>query len=116
MRVCAVVSDLMFSARIVDAADRAGADLQIVREPSALPAAEDADLLLVDWSERRPEWGALLRHWIDSARGDRPRLVLFGSHTDLPAHREAKASGIGPVMARSRFVAVLDAMMRGRRG
>ena len=102
----------MFSARIVDAAARAGADLHLVADPSRLPAPDDVDLVLVDWNDRRPGWSASLRQWRDGA-GRAPRLVLFGSHTDIAAHREAKAHGIGPVMARSAFVGRLPGLLAG---
>lgn len=112
MTVYAVVTDLIFSARIVDAAQRAGVDLRVVSEPSALPAPDEADLVLVDWNDRRPGWAELLEEWRSRA-STAPRLVLFGSHTDIDAHREAKALRIGPVMARSAFVGKLAALLAG---
>ena len=111
MKACAIVSDLMFTARILDAADRARIDLRLIAEPAALPPADETHLLLVDWNERRPDWAAALRDWRASGRARAPRLILFGSHTDVAAHREAKSHGIGPVMARSAFVGKLPELL-----
>ena len=117
MRVHAIVRDLMFAARIVDAAQRAGAELRRVAEPADLPPPSGTDLVLVDWTDRGADWAAALRAWRDSARAGAarpPRLVLFGSHADLPAHREAREAGIGPVMARSQFVSLLPGLLRAK--
>ena len=71
--------------------------------------------MIVDWNERRPDWGERLRRWRESAEERHaPRLVLFGSHVDLDAHADAKLHGIGPVMARSRFVDALASIVSGR--
>ena len=95
----------MFAARIIDAAARARVEVRLLSDPAALPSPDEVSLLLVDWNDRREAWGEELTRWVRSG-GDAvvPRLVLFGSHTDLAAHAEAKRHGIGPVMARSAFV------------
>ena len=95
MRVAAVVSDLMLFSRIESAARVAGAELARVDSPADLPA--DADLVLVDWSAREPDWADALRARAAS------RLILFGPHTDLEAHAAARDAGLGPMWARSRL-------------
>ncbi|MDQ3881311.1 MAG: hypothetical protein M3295_09610 [Chloroflexota bacterium] len=112
--MCAIVRDLMFAARIVDAADRAGAALQTVSAPDRLPPAGEVDLLLVDWNDRAGDWADRIRAWLDARAPDRPRprVVLFGSHTDLEGHADARRRGIGPVLARSRFVHQLPEILR----
>jgi hypothetical protein len=102
MRVAAVMSDLMLFSRIESAAAAAGADLVRVDAPTALPS--DADLVLVDWSGRRPDW-------TDALRVRSGRVVLFGRHTDLEAHAAARAAGLGPMWARSKLVAELQTLM-----
>ncbi|MFN2483505.1 MAG: hypothetical protein ABR509_01020 [Candidatus Limnocylindria bacterium] len=99
--------DLLFGARIVDAAERAGATVRTIAAPAELPPVSDVELLLVDWNDREADWGPQLAAWRPAGGGGTPRLVLFGSHTDVDAHAEAKRHGIGPVMARSRFVEIL---------
>ena len=105
MRVAAVVTDLLLFSRIESAAAAAGASLRRVDTPALLP--HDLDLVLVDWAEREPDWtgtlGALARGHV--------RVVLFGPHTDLDAHATARASGMGPMMARSKLLALLPSLL-----
>ena len=99
MRVAAVISDLMLFSRIESAASAAGAYSIRVDSPADLP--DDLDLVLVDWSARLPDWTDALRGRTGS------RVVLFGPHTDLRAHADALASGLGPMWARSKLVTEL---------
>jgi hypothetical protein len=115
VRVAAVVRDLIFGSRILEAASRAGAQLIRVDSPADLPTPERLDLVLVDWGDRSPEWGEMLVAWCRRAPpSNRPRLVLFGPHTDLEAHAEAKRQDLEPMLARSRLVRSLPSLMRGR--
>jgi hypothetical protein len=103
MRVGAVIDDLMFFSRIDAAATAADADLVRASDPADLPV--DLDLVLVDWSARQPGWAETLRVRTD------PRLIVFGSHTDLAAHADARAAGVGPMWARSKLVADLGELL-----
>jgi len=105
MRVAAVISDLMLYSRIDSAARAAGASLVRVDSPAGLRG--DLDLVLVDWSARRSDWAEALRGHAAA------RVILFGQHTDLEAHADARAAGLGPMWARSRFVAQLPTLMAG---
>lgn len=89
----------MLFSKIDAAASAAGASLLRADDPTNLP--DDVDLVLVDWSARRPGWTDAL------AALDGPRLILFGPHTDLEAHATARAAGLGPMWARSKLVADL---------
>ena len=105
MRVAAVMSDLMLYSRIESAASAAGASLVRVDSPADLPEDVALDLVLVDWSSRQPGWAEALA-------ASRPgRVILFGRHTDLEAHAEARATGLGPMWARSKLLASLPAVM-----
>lgn len=106
MRVGAVIDDLMLYSRIDAAAGAAGAALVRVSDPAELPA--ELDLVLVDWSARRPWWSDVLRQ-----RARETRVIVFGRHTDLEAHAEARAAGLGPMWARSRLVTGLDTLVGG---
>ncbi len=102
-----MVSDLLLFSKIEAAASAAGASLLRADEPTDLPA--DLDLILVDWSARRP-------HWTDAlAQLDGPRLILFGPHTDLEAHAAARDAGHGPMWARSKLLADLPVLLTGER-
>jgi hypothetical protein len=112
VRVAAIVSDLMLFSRIDAAAAAAGASLVRVDDPAALPPANSIDVVLVDWSARRPDWGSALREWADRSSGGQTRLILFGPHTDLAAHADARALGLGPMWARSKLLAELSTIVR----
>jgi hypothetical protein len=112
VRVVLIGRDLLFGSRISVAAEHAGADLIHLDHASGLPAPASVDLVLVDWSARAPDWGEALRAWSAEAVGtDRLRIVLFGPHTDLPAHAAARAAGLGPMWARSKLLAELPRLM-----
>jgi hypothetical protein len=102
----------MIATRIADAGARAGADVRRFDEPSELPEACMVTLLLVDWVGRAPDWGERLAAWCARApQSARPRVVLFGPHTDLAAHAEARAAGLGPMLARSKLLADLPTLL-----
>ena len=102
MRVGAVIDDLILYSRIDAAASSAGASLVRASSPSDLPP--DLDLVLVDWSSRRPDWA-------DALAGLDGRVILFGRHTDLEAHAAARAAGLGPMWARSKLVTELSTLL-----
>lgn len=102
MRVGAVIDDLMLFSRIDAAATAAGAFLVRASSPADLPS--DLDLVLVDWSARE-------RSWADALRASRARVILFGRHTDLEAHADARAAGLGPMWARSKLVSELPSLV-----
>lgn len=102
MRVGAVIDDLMLYSRIDAAAAVADASLVRASSPADLPA--DLDLVLVDWSARDPSWA-------DALRAFPARVILFGRHTDLEAHADARAAGLGPMWARSKLLTELPSLV-----
>lgn len=115
MRAVLLGRDLLIGSRIAAAAQAAGGDLDRIDHPRELPPAASVDLLLVDWSEREPDWGEAIHGWRRSAPDDGPRVMLFGPHVDLDAQRAAREAGLGPMMARSRLVTSLPDLIPGRR-
>jgi hypothetical protein len=103
MKVAAVISDLMLYSRIESAASAADATLVRVDSPADLPP--DLDLILVDWSARQPDWADALRARTIS------RVLLFGQHTDLAAHADARTAGLGPMWARSKLLASVKPLL-----
>jgi len=113
MRVAVIISELMLFSRIEAATAAAGASLVRLDSPVGLPVG-NIDLALVDWSAREPDWAAHLAEWRVRAGG--ARLILFGRHTDLQAHADARAAGLGPMWARSKLVAELSKLVAASSG
>jgi len=104
--------DLITASRVLEAGLRAGAAVTRVDDPGALPPATSVRLLLVDWGDRGPDWGQRVVEWCAGApESARPRVLLFGPHSDLAAHAEARAAGLGPMLARSKLVADLPTLL-----
>jgi hypothetical protein len=109
--VAVLARDLMIATRIGDAGGRAGVEVGRFDHPDQLPAAASVRLLLVDWDARGPDWGERLKKWcVNAPVSVRPRVVLFGPHTDLAAHADAHAAGLGPMLARSKLLADLPTL------
>ena len=106
MKVLALVSDLMFSSRIVAEAKAAGTQVQILRKPEQLAAA-DGDLLLADLNLDGAAQAAA--NW---AGTQGRRVVGFVSHMDSTAIASARDAGVQEIMARSRFVQILPQLLR----
>jgi hypothetical protein len=109
-RVIVVGRDLIASTRIADAAAAAGYEAGRVDEPGHLPPPSDVDIAFVDWDDRQPGWAPALRRWQTAAGHTAPRLLLFGSHRDVAAHHEARANGLGPMIARSKLFTSLPSL------
>lgn len=109
--VAIVARDLIIATRISDAASAAGHEVVRVDEPSQLPPPSEVAVAFVDWSIREPGWGESLAAWRLSGATS-TRLIIFGPHTDVEAHRAARSAGIGPMLARSKLVADLPQLVR----
>jgi hypothetical protein len=102
----------MTASRIESLVMNAGASVMRAGAPDQLPPAGEVELLVVDWGDREPDWGDAIAAWRDGRRdGKRPRIVLFGPHTDLASHRAARDTGLGPMRARSAFFAGLPDLL-----
>jgi hypothetical protein len=109
--IAVLARDLIIATRIADTAARAGVETLRVDEPDGLPPPSELRLVFVDWGARQPGWARDLVAWRDSAGGAAPRILLFGPHTDLAAHADARSAGLGPMLARSKLVAGLGELM-----
>ena len=105
MRAAAVTDDLMVFSRIDAAASAADVSLVRASAPGELP--RDLDLVLVDWAGRADGWAPALV----ALRRAGARVVLFGPHTDLESHRAAREAGLGPMLARSKLLTELGALL-----
>ncbi|MDQ6676052.1 MAG: response regulator [Acidobacteriota bacterium] len=100
--VLGVVSDLMFSVRIGDAAKRAGKRALFVGsyERAMIQAAANPSLVIVDLACE----GAEPVRVIEETKKLGLPVIAFGSHVDTEALQAAKRAGADRVMARSAFV------------
>lgn len=111
--VAIVARDLIIATRIGEAAAAAGHEVVRVDGPDQLPPPSSVTAVFVDWADRGLDWGEALVTWLASGGEQRPRLVVFGPHTDVEAHRAARSAGVGPMIARSKLVASLTAYLAG---
>jgi hypothetical protein len=110
--VVLLARDLMIASWVEAAAEHAGVPFLHVVDPADLPPATNVRLLLVDWGDRGPNWGDRIRAWRgDTVQPVPPRIVMFGPHVDLEAHAAARAAGLGPMVARSKLVSDLSALL-----
>jgi hypothetical protein len=104
VRAFVLSRDLIMASRIEEAARRASVEFSRVDGPDDIPVVDEAMVVFVNWAEREPGWGHALSDWQLRASGRTDaRLVLFGPHTELEGHAEARRHGIGPVFARSQL-------------
>ena len=111
MRVGVLSRDLMLASRIVGQASANGHAAWKVDRIADLPPASTVDLLLVNWAERDVDWGSALDVWRSVGSQGGPRVIVYGPHTDLTAHAEARSAGLGPMWANSRIVSELPRLL-----
>src|SRR3954469_747819 len=104
--IIALVRDLMFASKITAAANEAGVEYRIVRDPAKL-AGQEGEKLLVDLNQD----GA-----IDAAAAWRQSsgkpVVGFVSHVDTEIIERAKSAGIDQVTTRGQFTQLLANLLR----
>lgn len=98
--------DLMFLSKVTASARAAGVAVQVVRDPSVLPAL--GTRLLVDLNQD----GALeaAASWKAATGG---AVIGFVSHVDTATIDRAKQAGLDQVLPRSRFTAELARLLGG---
>ena len=105
--VVAVVTDLFFQVRVSAAARAANRPLRFVTSLEGLAAAPAACLILVDLDADLDVPGAIRR-----LKGEDRYIVAFGPHLDTSSRKAARAAGANRVLAKSKFVADLPAIIR----
>lgn len=112
--VLVVVDDLMFRSKISSAAKGVGAAIAAATSAdAAIARAREVKprLIILDLDSRRTEPFEVLRRLAqDSELATIPTLG-FVSHVHADAIRQARALGIGEVLARSAFVAALPGIL-----
>jgi hypothetical protein len=103
--VIALVRDLIFASQISATAKAAGVCVKLVRDPAAI-GSDPARRLIVDLNLD----GAIdaAQRW-KAATG--AEIVGFVSHVDTATIDRARSAGVDRVLARSRFVEILPALL-----
>lgn len=104
-KIVAVLSDLMFTVKIADAAKRAGVTVEFTKTADeAVEKAKGATAVILDLNFVPPELIARLKP---------VPLIGYVSHVQTEVIRQARESGCDTVLARSAFVQGLGNMMEG---
>ena len=113
-KIVAVLSDLIFTVKISDAAKRAGVTVEFARTAAeACEKAEGATAVILDLNFAPPELIAHLR----SAEATRSILLIgYVAHVDTGTIKQARESGCAAIMSRSAFVQGLEKMMQSFAG
>jgi hypothetical protein len=97
--------DLMFLSKVTATARAAGVAVQVVRDPTMLPAV--GTRLLVDLNQAGALEAAAI--WKGQTGG---QVLGFVSHVDTEIIARAKQAGIDQALPRSRFTADLEGLLR----
>jgi CheY-like chemotaxis protein len=116
--ILVVVDDLMFRSKISTAAKAVGATIAAATSAeAAIARARELKpaLVILDLDSPRVQPFEVLRRLAADEELSRTPIVGFVSHVHAETIREARALGIGEVLARSAFAATLpDILTRGR--
>jgi DNA-binding NarL/FixJ family response regulator len=112
MTIAALVTDLMFSSRIMAEARAAGATVKSVRSLEALQAqvaSSQCSMVIIDLNTDGIDVIGAIR----TTRSTSPqiRIVAFASHVQADLIKAAREAGANEVMARSAFVTKLPAIL-----
>ena len=105
--ILAVMSDLIFQVKIMDAAKRLSREVRFVTDLPDLPAGTDLVLFDMGYQPARQ----LERIARAKARGI--RTVAFISHVQTDLRRQTEEAGCDAVVARSAFVQKLPELLGG---
>jgi CheY-like chemotaxis protein len=112
--ILVVADDLLFRSKISTAAKALGVIVRAATTPEAAleRAREDQPtLVLIDLDGQRPAPFEVLRRFSEDADLRGLETVGFVSHVHADLVRQARALGIGQVLARSAFVAGLSDLL-----
>jgi CheY-like chemotaxis protein len=114
-RILAVMNDLFFAARIMDAAKKAGLRVEFVkeREQALEKAKAGPSLMLFDLNYTAADPVGLIRQIKSDPATNGIRTVAFVSHVQIELKRSAEDAGCDRVIARSAFAQNLGDILRG---
>jgi CheY-like chemotaxis protein len=112
-KVVAVLSDLMFTVKIQDAAKRAGTDVVFVtsQQNAITQARENPVLIVLDLNDAAIDPLDLIRKLKQEETTAKIQLLGFVSHVQTDLIQAARDNGCDRVMARSAFSQNLPAIL-----
>jgi CheY-like chemotaxis protein len=112
-KVVAVLSDLMFTVKIQDAAKRAGTDVVFVtsQQNAIAQARENPVLIVLDLNDAAIDPLDLIRKLKQEETTAKIQLLGFVSHVQTDLIQAARDNGCDRVMARSAFSQNLPAIL-----
>ena len=103
-RVVALVPDLMFGSRVLEALQRAGHEVTLTgEEDDARAEAEFSDVLVVDLTSDAVDGVTLVDSMAAGGELHGKRVLGFFAHVDEEVRRRAEAAGFDLVVPRSRM-------------
>jgi PleD family two-component response regulator len=113
-KIVAVVSDLMFTVKIQDAAKRAGLDVTFVKsqEDAMAQARSLPAVIILDLNTTAVDALELIGKLKADAETSGVNLLGYVSHVQADLKQAAQAKGCNQVIARSAFSQNLPAMLR----
>lgn len=115
-RVCVVVDDMFFAARINTAAAAAGRQVERVRSRDQIEQeimAHPPSLLIVDLNSERLDPLQTIEYFKSQPALSRVPIVGFVSHVQTDLIRRAQAAGCDYVLPRSAFTQLLPDIVSG---
>jgi CheY-like chemotaxis protein len=114
-KIVAVLDDLFFQVKIMDAAKRAGREIVFVKDEVKLGelARELPDLIIFDLNTKAVNAVELIRKLKQDPETKLIRLLGFVSHVQVDLKNEARAAGADIVVPRSTFSTTLPTLLQG---
>ncbi len=113
-KVVAVLDDLFFTVKIMDAAKRAGLEIVFVKEESKVweLAKELPTLMIIDLNTKAVNAVDLIQRLKQQPETKQISLLGFVSHVQVDLKKEAQAAGADIVLPRSTFSTTLPSILQ----
>ena len=112
--IVALVDDLFFGSQIGDVAENLGYQVKFIKRESDLDDSASLPqpcLVIVDLMVEGLDWARVLKEFKANASNKDTKILAFGPHEDLSKREAAIKAGCDIVVARSKFVADLPALI-----
>lgn len=107
--ILAMVSNLMYTVKIREAASKLGATAAFMEssEEMTKKLEDHPSLLIFDLTSLQPGWQETVR----AAKSEKIPIIAYGPHVDVVAREEALQAGVDEVYANSKFTLELSTLL-----